>query len=107
MQEAIASEIESVDFDLGFLPSMDKANVAVRNKSFDFETAVTRHDHQKYLRWRDNTANRMNRELLCHAVDWSGQLLKLGLLLSLDQILSKSVRLLLGLVSSSEPRRTS
>lgn len=103
MQEAIASEIESVDFDLGFLPSMDKANVAVRNKSFDFETAVTR----QYLRWRDNTANRMNRELLCHAVDWSGQLLKLGLLLSLDQILSKSVRLLLGLVSSSEPRRTS
>jgi hypothetical protein len=39
----------------------------------------------------------VDRELLHHAVDGSGQQLKPGPLLGLDQVLGQAVRLLLGL----------
>ena len=97
VQEAVAGEIEGVDLDLGFLPGVDKADVAVRHHGLDFQPAVARHDHQQGLRRRDNAADRVDRELLHHAVDGSGQQLKPGLLLGLDQVLGEPVRLLLGL----------
>lgn len=69
MQEAIASEIERVDLDLRFLPGVNKADVAVRHRGVDFQSAVAGHDHQQGLRWRDNAAHRVDRELLHNAVD--------------------------------------
>ena len=78
-------------------PGMDKADVAVRHHGLDFELAVARHDHQQRLRRRDDAADRVDRELLHDAVDRSGQQLKLGLLLGLDQVLGEPARLLLGL----------
>ena len=97
VQEAVACEIESVDFDFGLLPGVDKANVTVRHHCLDFQPAVARHDHEQRLRRRDNAANRVNGELLHHAVDRRGEQLKPGLLFSLDQILRESACLLLGL----------
>ena len=97
MQEAVAGEIEGVDLDLGFMAGLDKADVAVRHHGFDFQPAVARYDHQQGLRRRDDAADGVDRELLHHAVDGSGQELKLGLLLGLDQVLSQPVGLLLGL----------
>ena len=78
--------MESVD-PLGFLPGLDKANVAVRHHGFDFQPAAAGYDHQQGLRGRDNAADRMNCELLHYAVHRSGQQLKPGLLLGLDQVL--------------------
>ena len=52
---------------------------------------------QQGLRRRDNAADRVDRELLHHAIDGGGQQLKPGLLLGLDQVLGEPVRLLLGL----------
>ena len=49
------------------------------------------------LRRRDHAADGVDRELLHHAVDRSGQVLKPGPLLGLDQVLGQPVRLLLGL----------
>ena len=97
VQEAVAGEIEGIDLDLGFLPGLHKADVAVRHHGLDFEPAVARHDHQQGLRRRDDAADRVDRELLHHAVDRGGQLLQPGLLLGLDQVLGQPVRLLLGL----------
>src|SRR5262249_51445728 len=105
VQEAVAGEIESVDLDLGVLSGLDKADVAVGHHGLDFEPAVAGHDHQQRLRRGDHAADGVDRELLHHALHGSGELLKPGLLLGLDQILSEPVRLLLGLASSSESVR--
>ena len=97
VQEAVTGEIEGVDLDLGFMAGLDKADVAVRHHGFDFQPAVARYDHQQGLRRRDNAADRVDRELLHHAVNGSGQQLKPGLLLGFDQVLGEPARLLLGL----------
>ena len=96
-QEAVADEIEGVDLDLGLLPGTDKTDVAVRHHGLDLQPAVAWYDHQQGLRRRNHAADRMDRELLHHAVHGRGQQLKPGLLLGLDQILGEPVRLLLGL----------
>jgi hypothetical protein len=49
------------------------------------------------LRRRHDAADRVDRKLLHHAVDGSGEKLQPGPLLGLDQVLGKPVRLLLGL----------
>ena len=63
---------------------------------FDFEPAVVGNDHQQGLRRRDHAADRVDGELLHHAVDGSGQSLQRGLALGLDQVLRQPVYLLLG-----------
>jgi hypothetical protein len=54
---------------LALLPGVDKANVTVRHHCLDFQPAVARHDYEQRLRRRDNATNRVNGELLHHAVD--------------------------------------
>ena len=90
-------EIEGVDLDLGILSGMDKTDVAVRHHGLDFQPAIARYDDEQGLRRGDDAADRMDRELLYHAVHGSGQQLKSGLLLGLDQVLGEPVGLLLGL----------
>jgi len=60
-----------------------------------------RHDHQQGLRWRDNTSDRVDCELLHQAVHGSGQQLKLGLLLGLDQVWASPFAFCSALASSS------
>src|SRR5215469_16774400 len=97
MQQAVASEIEGIDLDLGSLSGVDEADIAVRHRGFNLEPAVARHDYQEGLCRRHHAANRVHRELLHHAVYRSRQQLQPGLLLGLDQVLRQPVRLLLGL----------
>ena len=97
MQEPIPGKVERIDLNLGFLSGPHKADVAVRYHCFNFELAVARHDHEQGLRGRDDTAHRVNRELLHRAIHRSGQQLKPDLLLRLDQVLGEPVCFLLGL----------
>ena len=101
VQEAVAGEIEGVDLDLGFLPGVDKADVAVRHHGFDFQLAVVRYDHEQGLCRRDNAADGVDRELLHDAIDGRGQQLKLGPLLGLDQVLAEPAAFCSALASSS------
>ena len=97
LQQAVAGEVEGIDLDLGLLPGVDEADVAVRHHGLDLELAVGRHHDQQRLRRRHDAADGVHGELLHDAVDRGGQLLQLGALLGLDQVLREPVRLLLGL----------
>ena len=79
------------------MSGLHKTDVAVRDHGLDFQPAVAWYHHQQGLRRRDNAADRMDCELLHHTIHGSGQLLKPGLLLGLDQVLGQPVRLLPGL----------
>ena len=79
------------------LSGLDEADVAVRDHRLDLQPAVARHHDQQGLRRRDHAADRVDRELLHHAVDRRRQALQPGLLLGLDQFLGEPARLLLGL----------
>jgi hypothetical protein len=57
--------------------------------------AVARHQDQQGLRGCDDAADRVDRQLLHHAVHGRRQPLKPGLLLGLDQFLGEPARLLL------------
>ena len=73
MQQPVAGEVEGVDLDLGLLPGLDEADVAVRHHGLDLEAAVGGHHHQQRLRRRHHAADRVHGELLHHAVDRRGE----------------------------------
>ncbi len=78
-------------------PGWMKPMSRFEHHGLDLEPAVARHHHHQGLRRRHHAADRMDRELLHHAVDRRRQQLKPGLLLGLDQLLGEADRLLLGL----------
>ena len=82
MKQAIAREVERVDFDLRVLANVNKANISIRDHSFDFEHGIGGHNHSQLLGRRHHAAHSMNRELLDNSIDRSGQELELCSLLS-------------------------
>ena len=75
------SEIKSIDFDFDFVTCMNETNIAVTYHRFDLELAVTWHDDREGLRGRHDPADGVYGQLLDHARDRRGQLLKFGALL--------------------------
>ena len=81
---------------------MNKANISIRDQSFDFEHGIGGHDHGQLLGWRHHAAYSMNRKLLDNAIDRSGQDLEFCSLLCLCQIAAESGGLALRLSELAE-----
>ena len=97
MQQAVAGEGEGIDLDLGLLPRMHEADIAVRDHRLDLEPAVLRNDDGEHLRRHHHAADRVHAELLHHAVDRRREELQLGPALGLDDVPAERGNLLIGL----------
>ena len=97
MQQAVAGEGEGIDLDLGLLPRMHEADIAVRDHRLDLEPAVLRNDDGEHLRRHHHAADRVHAELLHHAVDRRREELQLGPALGLDDVPAERGDLLIGL----------
>ena len=97
MQQAVAGEGEGIDLDLGLLPRMHEADIAVRDHRLDLEPAVLRNDDGEHLRRHHHAADRVHAELLHHAVDRRREELQLGPAFGLDDVPAERGNLLIGL----------
>ena len=86
MQQPVSGEVKGIDLDFHFIAGMHETDVTVAHHGFDLQLTVARHDHHQGLRGRHHAADRVYGQLLNHARDRRGQLLKLGALLGLRQI---------------------
>src|SRR4029079_18785479 len=90
VKQAIAGEVECVDLDLGVLTRVHEADVSVRDHHLRLKNGVCWHDDRQLLCRCDNAAHRVHHKLLNDAVNWCGEILKLGSLLRFSQIVSKT-----------------
>lgn len=72
---------KGIQFDFSVLSRADKADIAVENLRFNFQSGVVRHNHQQGLRRGDDAANRVHGQFLHGAAHRGGQM---GLRLTLS-----------------------
>jgi len=85
-KQAVAAEVEGVDFDLSVLAGANEPDIAVQHHRLNLKVAVRRHDHEQGLCWGDNAADGVDRQLLNGASNRGDELLQLCPVLRLDHV---------------------
>ena len=89
-KQAVTREIERIDFDARILSRMDETDVAVGQHGLDLDGGVIRHNNGERLGRRHHAADRMNRQLLHHAIDRRRQPLQLRAPLRPDNVMREA-----------------
>ncbi|MNP38227.1 hypothetical protein D3C76_1317250 [compost metagenome] len=95
-QGAVSGIGESINLDLHWLSSPDKAHILVQHHDFGVQLRSLWHNHQQLLRWLYRTAQGMHRQLLHHAINRCQQRLQALLVAPADQLLLENGNVLLG-----------